>query len=137
MAETIALKTLRNGILDTRIDCRLRSTKNLVEAILKMAALEKEIYKDESPSKLDIKISESINVSQFKIRRCQNCGEGHEFLDCRDNQCTYCSDTTHKSNNCNVIPDDFKFKLICKNCNARGHIISFCTSAHGEYCQVC
>lgn len=138
LAETIALKTFRNGISDTRIDCRLGSPKNLVEAISKVAALEKEIYEDESPTRLDIKIEESINVAPFKIRRCQNCGgEGHEFLDCGDNQCIYCSDTTHKSNNCNVVPDDFKFKLICKNCNARGHTISFCTSAYGDYCQIC
>ena len=110
----------------------------MVDAISKVAALEKEIYEDEPKTTDDFKVEESINIALLKSRKCQNCGEDdHEFLDFGDMQCIYCSDTTHKSCNCCIVPEDFKFRLSCKNCDERGHTISFCTSAKGEYCQIC
>lgn len=140
LIEEIALRVFMRGIVDTRIYARLGTPKNLVEAIERVSELEKEMYEDDfldNPN-LRTNIPEIVSVLQRKINRCQKCNkENHEYLDCPDSQCIYCADSTHKSKNCQIIPENFKFSDACKNCNKRGHSIDFCPSSEGNYCQLC
>lgn len=140
LIEEIALRVFMKGIVDTRIYARLGTPKNLVEAIERASELEKEMYEDDFTDKPDLRtnIPEIVSVLQRKINRCQKCNkENHEYLDCPDSQCIYCADSTHKSKNCQIIPETFKFSDACKNCNKRGHSIDFCPSSEGNYCQLC
>lgn len=140
LIEEIALRVFMKGIVDPKIYARLGTPKNLVEAIERASDLEKEMYENDLMEKSDLtaNIPEIVSVLQRKINRCQKCNkENHEYLDCPDSQCIYCADSTHKSKNCQIVPEIFKISDACKNCNTRGHTIDFCPSSEGNYCQIC
>ena len=113
-----------------------------MEAVTIVTNLQQELYDDIGiDEKEDIILQtpkrELVANLCAKLKTCQNCNkQGHEFLNCPSQDCVYCSDSTHKSVNCQVIPSGMKFSDICKNCGESGHYIDFC-NCDGEFCQLC